>query len=116
MSAASETLMVLQSTDSQALQKSTQMFLRENDSFVSKCLSQIASKLTAVPRDGTLLTHRFHFAPIPHRYRHVYGWYKLITELSDCGVRAICVFDGAGRSEAKSGEVLGSYISIQHWL
>ncbi|EJD03088.1 PIN domain-like protein [Fomitiporia mediterranea MF3/22] len=51
--------------------------------------------------DGTLITHRFHFAPHPHQYRHVLGWYRLINELKNNDVNAICVFDGASRSAAK---------------
>ncbi|KAF5389661.1 hypothetical protein D9757_004098 [Collybiopsis confluens] len=55
-------------------------------------------------RDGTLLTQRFHFAQIPHPSRHVLGWYKLIKELKDFGVEAICVFDGKERNLAKAQE------------
>ncbi|KAJ3736655.1 PIN domain-like protein [Lentinula guzmanii] len=54
--------------------------------------------------DGTLLTQRFHFAQIPHPYRHVLGWYRLIKELEQFGVEAICVFDGKGRNLAKAQE------------
>ncbi|KAJ3755161.1 PIN domain-like protein [Lentinula raphanica] len=54
--------------------------------------------------DGTLLTQRFHFAQIPHPYRHVLGWYRLIKELEQFGVEAICVFDGKGRNAAKAQE------------
>ncbi|KAJ3826506.1 PIN domain-like protein [Lentinula raphanica] len=54
--------------------------------------------------DGTLLTQRFHFAQIPHPYRHVLGWYRLIKELEQFGVDAICVFDGKGRNAAKAQE------------
>ncbi|KIK68509.1 hypothetical protein GYMLUDRAFT_35943 [Collybiopsis luxurians FD-317 M1] len=54
--------------------------------------------------DGTLLTQRFHFAQIPHPYRHVLGWYRLIKELHDSGVEAICVFDGKERNLAKAQE------------
>ncbi|KAJ4490164.1 PIN domain-like protein [Lentinula aciculospora] len=56
--------------------------------------------------DGTLLTQRFHFAQIPHPYRHVLGWYRLIKELEQFGVEAICVFDGKGRNLAKAQEAL----------
>jgi hypothetical protein len=56
-------------------------------------------------RDGTLVTQRFHFAPMPHKYRHVLGWYRLIQELREHGIRAICVFDGEERTIAKSSEV-----------
>ncbi|KAF9568683.1 PIN domain-like protein [Agrocybe pediades] len=55
--------------------------------------------------DGTLVTQRFHFARIEHPYRHVLGWYKLIHELKENGVSAICVFDGKERSAAKLREV-----------
>ncbi|OCB88724.1 PIN domain-like protein [Sanghuangporus baumii] len=51
--------------------------------------------------DGTLITHRFHYAPSPYEHRHVLGWYRTITELRDNNVNAICVFDGVGRSDAK---------------
>ncbi|KAJ3853655.1 PIN domain-like protein [Lentinula lateritia] len=56
--------------------------------------------------DGTLLTQRFHFAQIPHPYRHVLGWYRLIKELEQYSVEAICVFDGKGRNLAKAREAL----------
>lgn len=46
-----------------------------------------------------------HFAPIPHQYRHVLGWYRLAKELEDSGVSAICVFDGKERNLAKAREV-----------
>lgn len=55
--------------------------------------------------DGTLITQRLHFSPTPHRYRHVLGWYRIIKELTECDVRAICVFDGKERSLAKQLEV-----------
>ncbi|KAL5507352.1 hypothetical protein ACEPAH_6808 [Sanghuangporus vaninii] len=51
--------------------------------------------------DGTLITHRFHYAPSPYEHRHILGWYRTITELRDNNVNAICVFDGVGRSDAK---------------
>ncbi|KAJ7158386.1 PIN domain-like protein [Mycena crocata] len=54
--------------------------------------------------DGTLITQRLHFAQVPHNYRHVLGWYKIVKELQDSGVSAICVFDGKERSAAKSRE------------
>ncbi|KAF4564711.1 hypothetical protein EYR40_010883 [Pleurotus pulmonarius] len=55
--------------------------------------------------DGTLITQRFHYAPLPHQYRHVLGWYRLAQELRDNGVNAICVFDGKERNLAKAREV-----------
>ncbi|KAJ7185530.1 PIN domain-like protein [Mycena filopes] len=55
--------------------------------------------------DGTLITQRLHFAQVPHDYRHVLGWYRLVKELEDSGVSAICVFDGKERSVAKAREV-----------
>ncbi|KAJ7754478.1 PIN domain-like protein [Mycena metata] len=54
--------------------------------------------------DGTLITQRLHFAQVPHDYRHVLGWYRLVKELQDSGVSAICVFDGKERSAAKARE------------
>ncbi|KAJ7512640.1 PIN domain-like protein [Mycena galericulata] len=54
--------------------------------------------------DGTLITQRLHFAQVPHPYRHVLGWYRLVKELQDSGVSAICVFDGKERSLAKARE------------
>ncbi|THH05377.1 hypothetical protein EW145_g4844 [Phellinidium pouzarii] len=54
--------------------------------------------------DGTLITQRLHWAQIPHRYRHVLGWYRIISELKDNDVNAICVFDGKERSVAKVHE------------
>ncbi|KAG2342282.1 PIN domain-like protein [Suillus weaverae] len=55
--------------------------------------------------DGTLITQRLHFAPMPHPHRHVLGWHRIITELKECNVHAICVFDGRDRSIAKAREV-----------
>ncbi|KAH7922770.1 PIN domain-like protein [Leucogyrophana mollusca] len=55
--------------------------------------------------DGTLITQRLHFAPLPHPHRHVLGWHRIITELKENGVRSICVFDGQERSAAKAREV-----------
>ncbi|KAJ7064891.1 PIN domain-like protein [Mycena amicta] len=54
--------------------------------------------------DGTLITQRLHFAPVPHAYRHVLGWYRLAKEFQDSGVSAVCVFDGNERSAAKARE------------
>lgn len=56
-------------------------------------------------RDGTLLTQRLHFAPMPHRYRHVLGWYRIAKELQESDIRAVCVFDGRERNMAKQVEV-----------
>ncbi|KAI0763113.1 PIN domain-like protein [Trametes elegans] len=55
--------------------------------------------------DGTLITQRFHFAPIPHPHRHVLGWYRLARHLRAANVQAVCVFDGKQRSNAKEREV-----------
>ncbi|KAF5371722.1 hypothetical protein D9758_003405 [Tetrapyrgos nigripes] len=56
--------------------------------------------------DGTLVTQRLHFAPVPHPYRHIIGWYRLIKELEKFGVQTVCVFDGKERSTAKAREVI----------
>jgi hypothetical protein len=45
---------------------------------------------------------------MPHQYRHILGWFRLINELREHDIRAICVFDGEERSVAKSGEVCTS--------
>jgi hypothetical protein len=42
---------------------------------------------------------------MPHEHRHILGWYRLIQELREHGIRAICVFDGEERTVAKSNEV-----------
>lgn len=55
--------------------------------------------------DGTLITQRFHFAPDPREYRHVLGWYRLMEELRENSINAICVFDGKERNAAKADEV-----------
>ncbi|KAI0366819.1 PIN domain-like protein [Pilatotrama ljubarskyi] len=55
--------------------------------------------------DGTLITQRFHFAPIPHPFRHVVCWYRLIKHLQATNVKVICVFDGKVRSAAKQREM-----------
>ncbi|KAG1720055.1 PIN domain-like protein [Suillus lakei] len=55
--------------------------------------------------DGTLITQRLHFAPMPHPHRHILGWHRIITELKECNVQAICVFDGRDRNIAKAREV-----------
>ncbi|TFK49060.1 PIN domain-like protein [Heliocybe sulcata] len=51
--------------------------------------------------DGTLITTRLHFAPGIGSHQHVIGWYRLIRELHEANVNAICVFDGKVRSSAK---------------
>ncbi|KAF7426147.1 hypothetical protein PC9H_008513 [Pleurotus ostreatus] len=73
-------------------------------------LKQIPERLRALSGktiviDGTLITQRFHYAPLPHQYRHVLGWYRLAQELRDNGVNALCVFDGKERNLAKAREV-----------
>jgi len=65
-------------------------------------LQSLSNKTLVI--DGTLVTQRFHFAPMPHKYRHVLGWYRLIHELREHGIRTICVFDGEERTVAKSSE------------
>ncbi|KLO14111.1 PIN domain-like protein [Schizopora paradoxa] len=55
--------------------------------------------------DGTLITQRLHWSPSPYKYRHVLGWYRLVTEMKENGVSAICVFDGIERSAAKTSEI-----------
>ncbi|KAI0064360.1 PIN domain-like protein [Artomyces pyxidatus] len=66
-------------------------------------LKDLAGKTIVI--DGTLVTQRLHFAPMPHEYRHVLGWYRLVQELRESGARAICVFDGKQRSPAKADEI-----------
>jgi hypothetical protein len=56
-------------------------------------------------RDGTLITQRLHYAPSPHPYRHVLGWYHLARELNENKIFAVCIFDGEKRSKAKDREV-----------
>ncbi|KAN0131974.1 PIN domain-like protein [Lactarius tabidus] len=65
-------------------------------------LSSLSNKTVVI--DGTLVTQRFHFAPMPHEHRHILGWYRLIQEFREHGIRAICVFDGEERTTAKSNE------------
>ncbi|KAJ6520989.1 hypothetical protein DFH09DRAFT_939365 [Mycena vulgaris] len=48
--------------------------------------------------DETLITQHLHLAQVPHDYRHVLGWYKLVKELEESGVSTICVLDGKERS------------------
>ncbi len=61
--------------------------------------------LTFLLSDGTLITQRFHFAPVTHPYRHVLFWYRLAKHLKSNNIQAICVFDGGQRSVAKAAEV-----------
>ncbi|KAK0203581.1 PIN domain-like protein [Desarmillaria ectypa] len=56
--------------------------------------------------DGTLITQRLHFVPIPHPYRHVLGWYRIAKELQENNIEAVCVFDGKERNIAKAREAL----------
>ncbi|OBZ67769.1 hypothetical protein A0H81_12474 [Grifola frondosa] len=65
-------------------------------------LKSLSGKTVVI--DGTLITQRLHFAPMPHPYRHVLGWYRIMQELKECDVNAICVFDGMERSHAKGRE------------
>lgn len=46
---------------------------------------------------------------MPHQYRHILGWFRLINELRDHGIRTLCVFDGEERTAAKSSEVCGAF-------
>ncbi|KAI0346502.1 PIN domain-like protein [Trametopsis cervina] len=55
--------------------------------------------------DGTLITQRLHFAQVPHPFRHVLGWYRILQELKESSVHAVCVFDGKRRNIAKQNEV-----------
>lgn len=66
-------------------------------------LKSLRGKRLAI--DGTLLTQRLHFAPMTHPYRHVLGWYRIIKELQEENISAICVFDGPHRSVAKKSEL-----------
>ena len=65
----------------------------------------MGTKLMMRLSDGTLVTQRLHFAPMPHPFRHVLGWYRIMQELKESSVTAICVFDGKNRSHAKQMEV-----------
>ncbi|KAI0631087.1 PIN domain-like protein [Trametes polyzona] len=82
-------------------------FLQRTCPEVVKTLPERLSSLSGkrVVIDGTLITQRFHFAPIPHPARHVLGWYRLIKHLQASNVQTICVFDGRERSAAKGQEV-----------
>ena len=46
---------------------------------------------------------------MPHQYRHILGWFRLINELREHGIRSICVFDGEERTAAKSSEVCATF-------
>ncbi|KAJ7485415.1 PIN domain-like protein [Mycena latifolia] len=90
------------------LQKSLQVCFNTL-SYVPEVVKQLPDRLRGLAGkkiviDGTLITQRLHFAQVPHNYRHVVGWYRLIKELEDSGVSAICVFDGKERSLAKARE------------
>ncbi|KAJ7664312.1 PIN domain-like protein [Mycena rosella] len=65
-------------------------------------LQGLAGKTVVI--DGTLITQRLHFSQVPHAYRHMLGWYRLVKEFEASGVSAICVFDGKERSLAKARE------------
>lgn len=64
--------------------------------------------------DGTLVTQRLHFAPMPHPHRHIIGWHRILTELKESDVRAICVFDGQQRNAAKAREVSVFHSTARH--
>ncbi|KAI0720678.1 PIN domain-like protein [Cerioporus squamosus] len=66
-------------------------------------LSALSGKRIVI--DGTLITQRFHFAPMPQRYRHVLSWYRLASNLRNHNIQTICVFDGKERSLAKEREI-----------
>ncbi|KAJ6473545.1 PIN domain-like protein [Mycena vitilis] len=77
--------------------------------YVNEVVRQLPDRLRGfagkkIVIDGTLITQRLHFAQVPHDYRHVLGWYKLVRELQESDVSAICVFDGKERSAAKARE------------
>ncbi|EMD35532.1 hypothetical protein CERSUDRAFT_116277 [Gelatoporia subvermispora B] len=81
--------------------------------FIQKICPEVIKKLPerfkafngkTIVIDGTLVTQRLHFVAHPHPFRHVIGWYRLIRELQDCNVKAICVFDGKERNIAKAME------------
>lgn len=69
---------------------------------LSNRLKDIAGKRIVI--DGTLITQRLHYAPSPHQFRHVLGWYHLAREMNENGVSAVCIFDGQKRSKAKAEE------------
>ncbi|RPD61239.1 PIN domain-like protein [Lentinus tigrinus ALCF2SS1-6] len=73
-------------------------------------LKQLPERLSAfsgkrIVIDGTLITQRFHFAPMPQRHRHVLAWYRLASHLRNNNIQAVCVFDGRERSLAKEREI-----------
>ncbi|KAK0192802.1 PIN domain-like protein [Armillaria mellea] len=69
-----------------------------------KRLEELQGKRIVI--DGTLITQRLHFVPIPHPYRHVLGWYRIAKELQENNIEAVCVFDGKERNIAKAREAL----------
>ncbi|KAK0495872.1 PIN domain-like protein [Armillaria luteobubalina] len=69
-----------------------------------KRLEELQGKRIVI--DGTLITQRLHFVPIPHPYRHVLGWYRIAKELQENNIEAVCVFDGKERNVAKAREAL----------
>lgn len=82
--------------------------------FLLKTCPQVVRKLPdrlkslrgrTIAIDGTLITQRLHFAPMPHHHRHVLGWHRIVTEFREFDVHPICVFDGQERSAAKAREV-----------
>ena len=75
--------------------------------FIARLGSLSVDQLNA--SDGTLVTQRMYFAPIPHINRHVLGWYRLLLDLKIADVYAVCVFDGGERSLAKQREVISSF-------
>ncbi|KAF8512555.1 PIN domain-like protein [Hysterangium stoloniferum] len=65
-------------------------------------LKTLSGKTIAI--DGTLITQRLHFSPMPCPNRHVLGWHRIVRELQAADVGVICVFDGDERSSAKKPE------------
>jgi flap endonuclease-1 len=81
----------------------------------SSCEHPLDTLPQLTPRsDGTLVTQRLHFAPMPHPHRHILGWHRILTELRDADIRAICVFDGTQRSAAKAREVCAFPFTLPH--
>ncbi|EEB88462.1 hypothetical protein MPER_13691, partial [Moniliophthora perniciosa FA553] len=61
---------------------------------IPEAIKQLPDRLKAfsgkrIVLDGTLITQRLHFAQVPHPYRHVMGWYRILKELTDYAVEAI---------------------------